>query len=109
MVAEEARLVARVLCAVVTVIDPPLIVLGGGIGQAPGFAAEVTKELRQLAPVMPEVSVSALGTEAVVDGCLAAGTGLAWAQLTAAVPAGGRDGLPPGGPEIPAPAPGALP
>jgi len=109
VVAEEARLVARVLCAVVTVIDPPLIVLGGGIGQAPGFAAEVTKELRQLAPVMPEVSVSALGTEAVVDGCLAAGTGLAWTQLTAAVPAGGRDGLPPGGPEILAPAPGALP
>jgi predicted NBD/HSP70 family sugar kinase len=112
VVAEEARLVARVLCAVVTVIDPPLIVLGGGIGQAPGFAAEVTKELRQLAPVMPEVSVSALATEAVVDGCLAAGTDLAWAQLTAAVPGGARDGLPPGGlgaPDLPVPVPGALP
>lgn len=112
VVAEEARLVARVLCAVVTVIDPPLIVLGGGIGQAPGFAGEVTAELRQLAPVMPDVSVSALGTEAVVDGCLAAGTDLAWAQLTAAVPASSRDGLPPGGPgppDIPVAAPGALP
>ncbi len=105
VVAEEARLVARLLCAVVTVIDPRLIVLGGGIGQAPGFAAEVTRELRDLAPVMPEVRVSALGTEAVVDGCLAAGTNLAWSQLTAAVPAGGRDsqhsggtgGLPGGG------------
>ena len=50
-----------------------------------------------MAPVMPEVSVSALGTEAVVNGCLAAGTDLAWAQLTAAVPAGGRDGQHPGG------------
>jgi len=100
VVAEEARLVARVLCAVVTVIDPGLIVLGGGIGQAPGFAAEVTRELRALAPVMPEVSVSALGTEAVVDGCLAAGTNLAWAQLTAAVPAGSRDGQLPGGADI---------
>ena len=96
VVAEEARLVARLLCAVVTVIDPGLIVLGGGIGQAPGFAAAVTSELRELAPVMPEVSVSALGTEAVVDGCLAAGTDLAWAQLTATVPAGGRDGQSPG-------------
>jgi predicted NBD/HSP70 family sugar kinase len=96
VVAEEARLVARLLCAVVTVIDPGLIVLGGGIGQAPGFAAAVTSELRELAPVMPEVSVSALGTEAVVDGCLAAGTDLAWAQLTATVPAGGRDGQLPG-------------
>jgi predicted NBD/HSP70 family sugar kinase len=108
VVAEEARLVARLLCAVVTVIDPGLIVLGGGIGQAPGFATEVTSELRGMAPVMPEVSVSALGTEAVVDGCLAAGTDLAWAQLTSAVPAGGRDGGP-GAPDIPALAPGALP
>jgi predicted NBD/HSP70 family sugar kinase len=98
VVAEEAQLVARLLCAVVTVIDPGLIVLGGGIGQAPGFATEVTGELRRMAPVMPEVSVSALGTEAVVDGCLAAGTDLAWAQLTGAVPAGGRDGQHPGWP-----------
>jgi len=33
-------------------------------------------------PVMPAVRVSALGTEAVVDGCLAEGAGLAWQQLT---------------------------
>ena len=33
-------------------------------------------------PAMPEVRVSALGTEAVVDGCLAAGAELAWQQLT---------------------------
>jgi hypothetical protein len=31
---------------------------------------------------MPAVRVSALGTDAVVDGCLAEGTGLAWRQLT---------------------------
>jgi predicted NBD/HSP70 family sugar kinase len=97
VVADETRLVARLLCAVVTVVDPALIVLGGGIGQAPGFAAEVTRELRDMAPVMPEVRVSALGTEAVVDGCLAAGTDLAWAQLTAAVPAIGGDGQYTGG------------
>jgi predicted NBD/HSP70 family sugar kinase len=82
VVAEEAALVARVLCAVVTVVDPELIVLGGGVGQAPGFAAAVTAELRSIAPVMPEVRVSALGTDAVVDGCLASGADLAWAQLT---------------------------
>jgi len=86
VVAEEAALVARALCAVVTVVDPELIVLGGGVGQAPGFAAAVTAELRQIAPVMPEVKVSALGTDAVVDGCLAAGADLAWAQLTVNVP-----------------------
>jgi predicted NBD/HSP70 family sugar kinase len=89
VVADEAALVARVLCAVVTVVDPALIVLGGGVGQAPGFAAAVSGELRQIAPVMPEVRVSALGTDAVVDGCLAAGAELAWAQLTATLPAAG--------------------
>jgi predicted NBD/HSP70 family sugar kinase len=86
VVAEEAALLARALCAVVTVVDPELIVLGGGVGQAPGFAAAVTAELRQIAPVMPEVRVSALGTDAVVDGCLAAGAELAWAQLTVTIP-----------------------
>jgi predicted NBD/HSP70 family sugar kinase len=102
VVADEALLVARLLCAVVTVIDPALIVLGGGIGIAPGFAAEVTRQLQGMAPVMPEVRVSALGTEAVVDGCVAAGADLAWAQLTTAVPAIRGDGLYPGGPGGPA-------
>ena len=82
VVAEEARLVAAAICCVVAVADPDLIVLGGGIGQAPGFAEAVTESLRAVAPVLPEVKVSALGTDAVVDGCLAEGTGLAWQQLT---------------------------
>lgn len=83
VVADEGELVARAICAIVTVIDPELIVLGGGIGQAPGFAAAVAAELRRLAPVMPSVRVSALGTQAVVDGCLAAGAELAWQRLIA--------------------------
>jgi predicted NBD/HSP70 family sugar kinase len=81
VVAAEARLVAKAVSAVVTVVDPDLVVLGGGVGQAPGFAAAVTAELRSLAPVLPEVRVSALGTDAVVDGCLASGAELAWARL----------------------------
>jgi len=86
VVAQEAELVARVLCCVVTIVDPALIVLGGGVGQAPGFAEAVTRELARMAPVMPEVRVSALGSEAVVHGCLAAGAELAWKQLTATLP-----------------------
>jgi hypothetical protein len=74
------------MCAIITVVDPELVVLGGGIGQAPGFAAAVTSELRRLAPVMPEVRVSALGTGAVVEGCLASGADLAWKRLTALLP-----------------------
>ncbi|HXZ63407.1 MAG TPA: ROK family protein [Streptosporangiaceae bacterium] len=86
VVAGEAELVARAVCAIVAVVDPELVVLGGGIGQAPGFAAAVAAQLRRLAPVMPQVRVSALGTEAVVDGCLASGAELAWQSLTALLP-----------------------
>jgi predicted NBD/HSP70 family sugar kinase len=86
VVAAEARLVASAICCVITVIDPSLIVLGGGIGQAPGFADAVTLALATTAPVLPEVKVSALGTEVVVDGCLAEGASLAWNRLVAALP-----------------------
>jgi predicted NBD/HSP70 family sugar kinase len=86
VVSGEALLVAKAVCAVITVVDPELVVLGGGVGQAPGFAAAVTAELRRMAPVMPEVRVSALGTDAVVDGCLASGAELAWQRLTALPP-----------------------
>ena len=86
VVAEEARLVAQTICAVITVVDPDLIVLGGGIGRAPGFAEAVSTELEPIAPVMPAIRVSALGTDAVVDGCLAAGTELAWARVMTVLP-----------------------
>ena len=82
VVAEEARLVASAICCIVAVADPELIVLGGGIGQALGFAEAVTQSLRVVTPVMPDVRVSALGTDAVVEGCLAEGAGLAWQLLT---------------------------
>ena len=96
VVAEESRLVAKTICAVITVVDPDLIVLGGGIGRAPGFAELVTTELERIAPVMPVIRVSALGTDAVTDGCLAAGTGLAWGQVITALPtAPSADGVRP--------------
>ena len=96
VVAEEAALVAKTICAVITVVDPELIVLGGGIGRAPEFAEAVTAELDRIAPVMPVIRVSALGTDAVTDGCLAAGTELAWGQVMTALPtAGPGDGVRP--------------
>ena len=86
VVADEARLVARAVCAVVTVVDPELVVLGGGICQAAGFVDAVAGHLRTLTPVMPDLKVSALGADAVVDGCLAAGIDRAWQSITAAIP-----------------------
>jgi predicted NBD/HSP70 family sugar kinase len=83
VVATEAQLIARALGTLVAVADPELIVLGGGVGQADGFLAAVARELRRMAPVLPELRVSALGTDAVVDGCLAAGLDRAWQIVTA--------------------------
>ncbi len=81
IVRDEATLIAKALASIIAVIDPELIVLGGGIGQAPGFAAEVGTALEMLAPVVPEIRVSALGDDAVVDGCLAAGMERAWHRI----------------------------
>jgi predicted NBD/HSP70 family sugar kinase len=82
IVAEEALLVAKAVCTIVTVVDPELVVLGGGIGQAPGFLEAVVERLRGLAPVLPEVKASVLGAESVVAGCLVAGLDRAWQTLT---------------------------
>jgi predicted NBD/HSP70 family sugar kinase len=81
VVTEEAALVAKAIASVVAVVDPELIVLGGGIGRAPGFAADVAARLAELAPVVPEVRASALGDDAVVEGCLAAGMEQLWERV----------------------------
>jgi predicted NBD/HSP70 family sugar kinase len=86
VVAAEAEIVAAAICCVITIADPSLVVLGGGIGQAPGFADAVASVLATMTPVMPDLKVSALGTDVVVDGCLAEGTAFAWNQLIAAMP-----------------------
>jgi predicted NBD/HSP70 family sugar kinase len=88
VVAETALLVAKAICAVVAVADPELIVLGGGIGQAPGFLSAVAREVKRLAPVQPRLRVSALGADAVVDGCVAAGIERGWQIVTASLPTG---------------------
>ena len=81
VVSGEAALVARALGAIVAVVDPELIVLGGGIGRAPGFAEEVHTRLAELSPVVPEIRPSALGENAVVDGCLAVGGDQLWERI----------------------------
>jgi predicted NBD/HSP70 family sugar kinase len=81
VVAAEADVVARALASIVAVVDPELIVLGGGIGRAPGFAEQVGARLSRLSPVVPDVRPSALGEDAVVDGCLAVGGEQLWERV----------------------------
>jgi predicted NBD/HSP70 family sugar kinase len=83
VVEAEAALIARAICAVIAVADPHLIVLGGGVGQADHFLDLVCERVAGLAPVLPDLRVSALAEESVVDGCLAAGAARLWERLTA--------------------------
>jgi predicted NBD/HSP70 family sugar kinase len=71
----EADLLAQAVAAVVTIVDPQLIVLGGGIGRNGDLLLERMREaLARLVPLhTPDIAVSALGNEAVVLGGLAAG------------------------------------
>ena len=81
VVAAEAAIVARALVSIVAVVDPELIVLGGGIGRAHGFAEAVHARLAEISPIVPEVRPSALGEDAVVDGCLAVGGDRLWDRI----------------------------
>jgi predicted NBD/HSP70 family sugar kinase len=78
---EEATLIAKAVGVIMAVVDPEMIVLGGGIGRAPGFSAAVVTVLEGISPFVPEIRVSALGEDAVVDGGLAAGMEMAWARV----------------------------
>jgi len=71
-------LIAKAITAIIAVIDPEMVVLGGGIGRAPGSAEAVARSLETVSPFVPELRVSARGEDAVVDGSLAAGLERAW-------------------------------
>jgi predicted NBD/HSP70 family sugar kinase len=58
---------------VVPVVDPELVVLGGGIGRNGDLLLEpVERELRGLSPFHPRIEVSSLGQEAELRGAVAA-------------------------------------
>ena len=75
----EADHLARALTAIISVLDPGLIVLGGGVGSNVDLLLEPTQqrlgELMELAP--PPIRASALGRDSVVLGGLAAGLSVA--------------------------------
>jgi predicted NBD/HSP70 family sugar kinase len=84
-----ARLLAQALLAVGAVIDPEIIVIGGGIGSR----AELFERVRALlstVPVALRVEPSALGTRAVVIGALSHAVQSIWQPAESA----GERGVP---------------
>jgi predicted NBD/HSP70 family sugar kinase len=69
----EAEHLARGVAAITAVLDPELVVLGGGIGRNGDLLiAPMSKRLEKLLPLRPPpLMVSALGDDAVVLGALA--------------------------------------
>jgi predicted NBD/HSP70 family sugar kinase len=68
--AEAARL-ALAIATVTPVLDPELVILGGGIGRNGDLLLEpIERELRQLLPFRPKVAISALGEDAVLRGAV---------------------------------------
>jgi predicted NBD/HSP70 family sugar kinase len=75
-VAMEARRLTHAIAAVAAVLDPGLVVLGGGIGTGAGdlLIGPIAEALPKISPFSPRLGISALGADAVLAG--ASGVGL---------------------------------
>jgi predicted NBD/HSP70 family sugar kinase len=68
----EGRRLALGIAAIAPIVDPELVILGGGIGRNGDLLLEpIERELRSLSPFRPAVMVSALGDDAVLHGAVA--------------------------------------
>jgi predicted NBD/HSP70 family sugar kinase len=77
-VAGEARWIALAIAAVVSVVDPELVILGGGIGANGDLLLErIERELATVSPFHPRIEVSALREDATLNGAV-------WMALQAA-------------------------
>ncbi|WP_104525426.1 ROK family protein [Blastococcus atacamensis] len=70
VIAELARYLALALTAVIAVLDPALVVLGGGVGSRPELLDPVRAALTDLGNALVEVRTSALGNRASVLGAI---------------------------------------
>jgi predicted NBD/HSP70 family sugar kinase len=78
VVEDTARRIAYILACVVPVLDPALVVLGGGIGLNDDLLIEpVTRHLRAWSPFRPPLMVSKVGERAVLEGAVAMARDLA--------------------------------
>ena len=72
IVADVVKYLAIAVANVISILDPQMIVLGGGIAKSDDLILEPIKELvRGAVPAMPEIVVSQLGSDAGVLGAVA--------------------------------------
>jgi N-acetylmannosamine-6-phosphate 2-epimerase / N-acetylmannosamine kinase len=69
IIAQSADAVAALLHNIQLLFDPPIIVVGGGVGLAPGYAEQLNLRLAEHPPAQrPEIRLAALGKYAGVIG-----------------------------------------
>ena len=84
VVQELGARIGLALAAIVSVLDPALVILGGGIGRNGDLLLEpIQSELATLAPVQPPVMVSQLGEDAELLGAVSMALGVAQERLFA--------------------------
>ncbi|MFF0447702.1 ROK family transcriptional regulator [Streptomyces sp. NPDC004609] len=88
VVETEARLLARAVSTVAAVVDPEVVVLGGGVGHNGDLLMHpIETALRSLTPLSIQVVNSMLGTDAVLHGAVGSAVSAAWDRLLAEPPA----------------------
>lgn len=78
VIEHEAARLAHAVAALAAVIDPELVVLGGGVGRnADLLLGPLRTSLRDVTPLRPRVVASTLGEDAVLLGAVATAAGVA--------------------------------
>jgi predicted NBD/HSP70 family sugar kinase len=72
VVALEAERIATGIAAVAAVLDPELVVLGGGIGAGGGelLLEPLARRLAAISPLAPRLAISTLGSDGVLAGAI---------------------------------------
>jgi predicted NBD/HSP70 family sugar kinase len=67
----EAERLALAIATITPVLDPELVILGGGVGRSGDLLLEpIERELRQILPFRPKIAASVLGDDAVLQGAV---------------------------------------
>lgn len=79
LIEAEGRRIGGLVVAVAAVLDPEIVVLGGGVGRNVDLLEKPMNErIAELGPLRPKVMASALGEAGVLRGAVARGVDQAW-------------------------------
>jgi predicted NBD/HSP70 family sugar kinase len=82
IVTAEGRRIGSLVTAVAAILDPEVVVLGGGVGRnLDMLGAAITGRIEELGPLRPEVVASTLGNSGVLQGAIMRALDVARDQL----------------------------